>query len=110
MHGSLERMKAFTVADPNSTEANSNRTALHKAAYWGHVDIITYLASERKANLDAVDSNGDSAMHDAARFGHVSCVQALVNAGANKSTKNNSGQSARDVASAYGQDAVVALL
>lgn len=98
MHGSLERMKTFPNADPNSKEANSGRTALHKAAYWGHVEIIDYLCNERKVDLDVQDSNGDTALHDAARFGHTGCVKMLISSGAKSDVKNNEGMVAKQIA------------
>ena len=47
MHGSLERAQACVAAggDPHSLESNSGRTALHKAAFWGHDHIIPWLLS-----------------------------------------------------------------
>ena len=42
MHGSLERMQKLTdKADVHAQEADSGRTALHKAAFWGHLQVVT---------------------------------------------------------------------
>ena len=57
--------------DPKALELNSGRTALHKAAFWGHDHIVPWLLGP-KCNVDPnlQDYNGDTALHDAARFGH----------------------------------------
>lgn len=110
MHGSLERMKQYTQADPHSKEANSQRTALHKASYWGHVQIVEYLISERGVDVNAKDSKGDIALHDAARFGHESVVHALIKGGSDLQTKNNDKLTPAEVASNYGKDNIVKIL
>ena len=49
MHGSLEHAQTCLTngADPKSLEANSGRTALHKAAFWGHDHIVPWLLRSR---------------------------------------------------------------
>ena len=102
MHGSIEHAQALAgAADIRAAEANSGRTALHKAAFWGHGNITAWLI-EQKLDVNAQDFNGDSALHDAARFGHAECVKALAAAGADASLKNKKGQTAADVAKANG--------
>jgi hypothetical protein len=112
MHGSIERcVECLTAgADANSREANSGRTALMKAAFWGHIHMMPLLLLELKVDLDVQDSQGETALHDAARFGHASVVDALTKAGANQAIKNNNGQTAKDVATAYKKDKVAAML
>jgi Ankyrin repeats (3 copies) len=116
MHGSLERMKelyASTKAtlDVNAVENHSQRTALHKASYFGHGHVVSYLCQEiATTNIDAIDGDGDTALHDAARFGHVAVVQALLEKGANRTLINLDGQTPRDLATANGKLSVVALL
>lgn len=110
MHGSVERMQAAaTGVNVNSKESGSGRTALHKAAYFGHSNVIQYLLG-LKADVHAVDDDGDSALHDAARFGHVEAVQALLAEGANKALENAEGQTPIDLAKANGKEEVVQLL
>lgn len=110
MHGSIEHMKTFTAADPNSKEPNSMRTAMHKAAFWGHAHIISYLVGEKKCDVNPKDSNGDTPLHDAARFGHADVVKALLEAGADKGIKNTKGQTAAAVAASYEKSGVVETL
>lgn len=118
MHGSIEKVTQLhqAGADVNSFDASSGRTALHKAAYWGHHHVVSYLVSSG-ANLNMVDSNGDTALHDAARFAHLDVVKTLLSAGADQSIVNKSGQTALQVAVEYSStstankhDAVVSLL
>ena len=106
MHGSIERMKEIVIAgaedddkvDPNSQEPNSSRTAMHKASFWGHAHIISYLAEDCAAFVNVKDSNGDTPLHDAARFGHVNCVQVLLDNDCDVNVTNNDGLTAFDVA------------
>ena len=85
-------------ADPTRLEANSGRSALHKAAFWGHDHIVPWLLT-LKVPVNAVDYNGDTALHDAARFGHDKCIDALLGAaGVDVSVVNKEGKTAHDVA------------
>ena len=112
MHGSLDRCKEHAAAGANvhAVEASSSRTALHKAAFWGHEGIVAYLLDECKVDANATDSNGDGALNDAVRFGHAGCVSMLLAAGADKAVTNSQGQDAAGVAAAYDQAACAALL
>eukprot|EP01090_Pellita_catalonica_P023475 TRINITY_DN970_c0_g1_i1.p1 TRINITY_DN970_c0_g1~~TRINITY_DN970_c0_g1_i1.p1 ORF type:complete len:406 (-),score=103.04 TRINITY_DN970_c0_g1_i1:81-1298(-) len=110
MHGSVDAMKKARAkgADIQEQESTSGRTALHKAAFWGHVDASTYLLNDCKINLNVVDFNGDTALHDAARFGHSKVVQLLIDAGIDVGVKNAAGQTAQDVALAYDKPEIAA--
>jgi hypothetical protein len=115
MHGSVDRMKELmsqesSSVDVNSTEQFSDRTAAHKAAFFGHANVMEYLHS-LGANLEMVDADGDTPLHDAARFGHLDVVQALLEkAGVDKSVRNKDGKLPVDLALANEKHAVVALL
>ena len=53
MHGSLERVKRVAPsADMHAKEAGSGRTALHKAAFWGHEDVTQYLLGQCKLDVN----------------------------------------------------------
>lgn len=117
MHGSLERMKELYDANPsslnvNSVEPHSNRTALHKASYFGHAHVVQFLCQQFPGILmiDATDADGDTALHDAARFGHVDVVTALLDAKANRGIVNLDGKTPVDLAQANDKPAVVELL
>ena len=68
MHNPDTRTRAFCTV---------YRSALHKAAFWGHVEAVGYLVNVDKAGstLNIQDYNGDTALHDAARFGHLRVCQ-----------------------------------
>jgi catalase (peroxidase I) len=119
MHGSVEKMQAVisastVIVDVNSKEPHSDRTALHKAAIFGHVHVIEYLISNQfgndKIDVNALDVMGDTPLHDAAKYGHVASVEALLKAGAVKSIVNNDRKLPCDLAAANGKDAVAVML
>lgn len=102
MHGSLERVQELTAAaNIHEAESYSGRTALHKAAFWGHDDVVEYLLG-LGLNPNAADYNGDTPLHDAARFAHESVVRVLIAAsGINLSLKNKDGRTPLEVAIEY---------
>ncbi len=111
MHGSvIHAQKVCPFADVNAVEATSNRTALHKAAFWGHEKMCTYLLRDCKVNINVQDYSGDTALHDAARFGHKNVAQILVNGGINVALRNKKGQTAKDVAVEHSYHDVAAVI
>lgn len=99
MHGSVGKMQEIAAqADVHEVEASSGRTALHKAAFWGHVDAVRYLIETCKLDLDAQDRDGDTALHDATRYGHPDVARLLLEAGADITIENGAGQDALSVA------------
>lgn len=112
MHGNLGTVKAKVKAgaDVHALETHSGRSALHKAAFWGHGHTIEYLMNDCKLNPDVQDYNGDTAMHDAARFGHVGIVELLVGGGASTSLRNKDGLTAQEVGQQYEKPEVVNFL
>lgn len=109
MHGSTEQMRKYADnADVHAQEADSGRTALHKAAFWGHIETVSYLLDECKLNPNTKDFSGDTALHDAARFGHRAVINKLVSAGASLVMRNDAGMNCEDVAKDYGKDPIVA--
>jgi hypothetical protein len=112
MHGSFGAMQRLVKAggvNVHAVEKTSGRSALHKAAFWGHSHIIDFLVNDCKLNANTQDYNGDTALHDACRFGHEGVVSMLLSS-SNASIKNKDGHNAFDVAKEYSQDAIVSLL
>jgi hypothetical protein len=114
-------------ADASSVERSSQRTALHKAAFWGHVLVTRYLCRGARArnrdtgdrrvpealrtvDVDARDYNGDTPLHDAARFGHMDVIRELLAAHASTDARNNEGLTAEDLATEQGYEAAAQLL
>jgi Peroxidase/Ankyrin repeats (3 copies) len=123
MHGSVDRMKEIMLqgssngVNVNSRERHSGRTAAHKAAFFGHATVITYLAdltggtnASGVVDWNATDADGETPLHDAARFGHLDVITALLQAGADPTIPNKRGQLAVDVAASNEKSAVVQLL
>jgi Peroxidase len=65
MHGSVERLKEIVarVDDVNAKEALSGRTAMHKAAFFGHAHAIEYIVSLSSDGVNMVDADGDTPLH-----------------------------------------------
>jgi len=111
MHGSLITCKKLAPqADVHQLEKSSGRSALHKAAFWGHTETVKYLVNECKMNINAVDYNGDTPLHDAVRFDHLPVVQALLDAKSNTLIKNKNGLDALGISKQHGHEKVAALL
>jgi len=112
MHGYEEKLRKLAPqADVHAADRSSGRTAVHKAAFWGHDHILRFLLNELKISPNLQDSEGDTALHDAAQFGHQKCVAALLAApGMNMSILNHAGKTAADVAGAYNQECIAGQL
>jgi len=87
-------------ANVESTNAY-RRTALHAAAYNGHLDVCRLLL-DWGAKVDPVDVWGETPLHDAAWKGHLSVVQLLVERGADVRLKRKDGITARELARTNG--------
>lgn len=111
MHGSVPpARKLLGKADVHQLEATSGRSALHKAAFWGHVAMVDFLADDCKLNVNQQDAYGDTPLHDAAKFGHVEVIKTLLDAGANGSIKNKAGKDAAVVAAEHNKPDVAKLI
>ena len=83
-------------------------TALMKAAWNGHTDIVNALAGSHGANVDAVDNEGRTATMWAAQYGHTDIVNALAGTlGANVDTVDRGGRTALMHAARNGHTATV---
>ena len=85
------------------------RSALHKAAYAGHREIVDALLGAG-ANLEARDLSGRTPLLDAAANGHLVVLQQLLERKAQADVVDADGRNAVDLAAAAGRWAVVALL
>lgn len=111
MHGSVLPAKQIAgKCDVHQLEPTSGRSALHKAAFWGHNNMVEYLVKECKLSPDTRDNYGDTPLHDAAKFGHVKIVKILLEGGADKTIKNNEGKDAITLALEHEKPQVVELL
>jgi len=111
MHGSvIPAMQIAAKCDVHQVEATSGRSALHKAAFWGHNKMVEYLVQVCKLDVNAKDNYGDTALHDASKFGHEQLVRILLENGADRTIKNNEGKDALQVAQEHEKPAVVEML
>jgi hypothetical protein len=111
MHGSLGPVQELSKkCDVHQLEKSSGRSALHKAAFWGHLDTVKFLSGELKMNVNQQDYAGDTAAHDAARFGHLEVIKVLIENGSNLALKNEEGKTVLDTAVQYEKHEVVAHL
>jgi hypothetical protein len=102
MHGSVDGVKALAgKVDVDEIESTSGRTALHKAAFFGHTKTIQFLLS-LKAKVNAQDYNGDTPLHDAVKHDHPAVVEMLIGAGADGKIRNKEGKSPLDIAQSHG--------
>ncbi len=72
---------------------HKGKTALHRAAQAGFVEVIGYLIAEG-AYVEAGDNKGETPLFDAVRKGRLEAVRALCAAGARVGHENRLGQSA----------------
>jgi catalase (peroxidase I) len=112
MHGSViaaQRAAAQSGCNIHQLEATSGRSALHKAAFWGHTACVAYLLS-LGLNLNVRDFDGHTALIDAAQFGHEQVAKLLVDAKADHTIVNKNGFDALGMAIEHSKPGVVALL
>ena len=105
-----ESKKRNLAIDVNSFDADSGRTALHKAAFWGHAHVVDFLTTSCCAKVGERDFAGDTPLHDAARFGHLDIVRRLLRVGADCSVANNEGYTPLMLAEQHSKDKVVDVL
>lgn len=97
-------------ADPHAIEPRMGATALHKAVQAGDPDIVTLLLRHGAFIDQQTPSLGNTPLIDAVLHGQQAAVQVLLRQGARLSIANHWGQTARDLAAATGQRALLALL
>jgi len=114
MHGNIIKVKNWFAKGGciHSVERSSGRTALHKASFWGHENVIKFLLSEGKGklNVNVQDYNGDTPLHDAVKINHPKVVALLLAANVDTKLKNKQGKDVLAIAKELGFDNIVGLL
>jgi len=95
-------------ADPSAPD-RLGRTALHYAAWHGHLKLVEALL-HAGARPEAHDEEGDVALVWAAGLGHLKVVEALLKAGAQVEAHGRTGETALVVAAVHGRLKVVEAL
>ena len=84
-------------ADPTITDADDN-TALHRAAFLGHMSIAKVLLEHKKgaAQVNARDKFGKTPLGKATFSGHTAMIALLRENGASDSVRDNTGRTVKD--------------
>ncbi len=96
-------------ADMELGQDGGGMTALMKAAFWGHADIVAKLIAAG-AQVNKTTKYRGTALTHAAITKHADVVEALLQGGADVHLKDDEGKTALDIARHYGHAKVIALL
>ena len=97
--------------DPQQCDILGYTTALHVAAWCGHLHIVQYLLEECNCNVYTTDSYGDTPLYNTAARGHLDVVQYLhTKCNCNINTINDYGATPLHKAAARGRLNVVQYL
>ncbi len=102
-YSTVEYLIKEAKADVKITD-NVSHTALHKAAKSGHTDIVKLLC-QSGAEINKRDIISFTPLHYASARGHVSTVDLLLKMGADKAIKDSNGDTAKEVAGMWCDDA-----
>ena len=72
------------LSSPFDVAMATNRhgdTSFHVAAANGCINVLKYIHSSLRVELDHVNLDGKTALHEAAQHGHIDCARYLLDAG-----------------------------
>uniref|UniRef100_A0A1B6CSJ6 Acyl-CoA-binding domain-containing protein 6 n=1 Tax=Clastoptera arizonana TaxID=38151 RepID=A0A1B6CSJ6_9HEMI len=96
--GNKIKVKQFASSvDINGTDCNG-LAAIHWAADRGNLEMLKFLTSDLKGDIEVKDEDGQTPLHYAVSCGHVDIVEFLINKGANVKAKDNEGNTPLDLA------------
>lgn len=111
--GSLPAVISYFKEDPNNinkrNESFHSYTPLMYASRKGHANIVRFLLS-KGADVDAINTDGNTALLIASYWGHSSVVKNLINKGANLNIQNKDLRAALHAAVAGEKLEIVKLL
>ena len=81
-----------------SSNDSKNNTLLHLAAYFNSNKIFNYLLTVKKINVNSKNKDGFTSLHFAVVNQNISIIKKLLIKGAHSSIKNNSQETAFDLA------------
>ena len=107
----LEKVKAYLKIGINVNERDKpGGTALHAAMFQKNMEIITLLL-QHKADINIQGlSNHFTPLHDAVWANNLPAAEILLKAGADRSIKNNKGQTPLEKAKIEGRSEMIQLL
>jgi ankyrin repeat protein len=94
----------------NLADDRQRLTALMKASWKGHVDVVKALLADKRTAVDQVDASGQTALHWAATGNKPEMAACLLASGANVNLKNGGGDAALVLAVKNGHPDVVKTL
>ena len=113
-HGHLNLCKMLIErggAQPNICQSITFNSPLHYAAEAGHIDVVTYLISEKiGAIINAQNWAGLTPLSFAACAGQAQCAAVLINGGAQCDIKTKTGATSLMLAAQQGHSEVVRTL
>ncbi|GAB0097259.1 Acyl-CoA-binding domain-containing protein 6 [Sergentomyia squamirostris] len=86
-----------SCSDVNTLDDNG-LSVLHWAADRGQDEMLRVMLKRPEVNVNVLDEDGQTPLHYAAFCGHPRCAQILLDAGADETIKDSSGQTCYDVA------------
>jgi hypothetical protein len=110
-YGDIETLQSIFKKHPELVfnEDGFGRTPLHKAALWGHVEIVRLLLAD-KADVGIRDMYGETPLFDSAIDGYAGAAELLLKNGTEVNVKNGNGETPLFKASAYGRFSEAKLL
>ncbi|KAK5985554.1 Palmitoyltransferase [Trichostrongylus colubriformis] len=89
-NGNLDAVKIMLQDNPQllSSADNDGYTALHRAAYNNHVDVVTFLL-EGGADAEARTNQGWTPLHSAANWGNYEVIGRLISHGVDVNARSN---------------------
>ncbi|KAF4985886.1 hypothetical protein FDECE_16248 [Fusarium decemcellulare] len=81
-YGHIDAVKFFTPAANEEGQEDSISTALHLAAWNGHMNIVKFLVLKVQVDINKDDNKNRTSLCLAAEAGHLDVVQWLIQAGA----------------------------
>ncbi len=105
-------VKGAKINIRENTKRNPGRTALLCAVENGHLNIVDFLLTQNKVNIELTDSRGNNGAHLACKSGKVKILErfANVSTGDLLFQKNNLGQIPLHYAALYGNDNIITFL
>ena len=91
--GNLAVVKLFVQAGMSVESSSLGSPVLHRAAAYGHLEVVKYLVGQG-ASLTAKNDSGFLVLHLAAPAGHLEVVKYLVGQGASLTAKGRNGETA----------------
>ncbi|KAF0717784.1 Aste57867_2101 [Aphanomyces stellatus] len=98
------RVKARQVSDINVSFGEDGWSLLTFATLHNQVDLVKLLLRSKRIEVNFANKDGTTALHEAAKQDNLELLQLLADAGADKTLRNEAGQTAADVASPAGQE------